>query len=281
MANKKSQDNIFASPLSEIVDFVFDEKVVDVFPGIIFLVILPFALLDLGVAEADLVQYIVANSLFGVFFASLTGNIAHITFRSFHLKESSLVGIAGSIAAMLVLSYIVVQPWYSRGIFNVVIILFLLYVLIAQLLYPSTARKKKKISRNKSFQLAVAGVAGGALSAASGTGGGAVTVPLLNHWLGINIKMAKSISLGMILLSSMIMTIANLLACGTVKYSVWQQGLVLFPIVLPLTIGVLIGAPMGVKVSHIVSSNRLSSIFAILLIVVIIEKLVEIIQLLS
>ena len=29
------QDNIFASPLSEIVDFVFDEKVVDVFPDMI------------------------------------------------------------------------------------------------------------------------------------------------------------------------------------------------------------------------------------------------------
>lgn len=34
--NKKSpQDNIFSSPLSEIVDFVFDENVVDVFPDMI------------------------------------------------------------------------------------------------------------------------------------------------------------------------------------------------------------------------------------------------------
>lgn len=35
MAKKTSQDNIFASPLEEIVDFVFDEKVVDVFPDMI------------------------------------------------------------------------------------------------------------------------------------------------------------------------------------------------------------------------------------------------------
>ena len=34
--NKKSQqDTIFASPLAELVDFVFDEKVVDVFPDMI------------------------------------------------------------------------------------------------------------------------------------------------------------------------------------------------------------------------------------------------------
>ena len=105
--------------------------------GIIFLVVLPFALLEFGVVEADLVQYIVANSLFGVFFASLAGNIAHITIRSFHLKESLLVGIAGSIAAILVLNFIVIQPWYTRWIFNVVIILFLLYILITQFLNPS------------------------------------------------------------------------------------------------------------------------------------------------
>jgi len=35
MSNKKSQDNIFASPLSETVDFVFDKNVVDVFPDMI------------------------------------------------------------------------------------------------------------------------------------------------------------------------------------------------------------------------------------------------------
>ena len=35
MTKKPLQDNIFASPLSEIVDFVFDDKVVDVFPDMI------------------------------------------------------------------------------------------------------------------------------------------------------------------------------------------------------------------------------------------------------
>ncbi len=35
MTKHSSQDTIFSSPLSEIVDFVFDEKVVDVFPDMI------------------------------------------------------------------------------------------------------------------------------------------------------------------------------------------------------------------------------------------------------
>ena len=35
MNKNTGQDNIFASPLSEIVDFVFDDKVVDVFPDMI------------------------------------------------------------------------------------------------------------------------------------------------------------------------------------------------------------------------------------------------------
>ncbi len=35
MKNKTPQDNIFASPLTEVVDFVFDQTVVDVFPDMI------------------------------------------------------------------------------------------------------------------------------------------------------------------------------------------------------------------------------------------------------
>lgn len=35
MSKETSQDNIFASPLSETIDFVFDENVVDVFPDMI------------------------------------------------------------------------------------------------------------------------------------------------------------------------------------------------------------------------------------------------------
>ena len=129
------------------------------------------------------------------------------------------------------------------------------------------------------MRLITSGIAGGTLSAASGVGGGAVTVPLLNHWLGINIKKAKSISLFMILISSMLMTIANLTVSSTEKYTEWQQGLILFPIAIPLAIGVVIGAPLGVKASHMMSSRTLSIIFALLLIIVIIEKLVELYQL--
>ena len=243
--------------------------------GIVFLAILPFTLVEFGILETDLVQHIVANSLFGVFFASLSGNIAHITTRSFYLRESILVGIAGSLAAILVLNFIVIQSWYTRWIFNVIIILFLLYILITQFLNPDQTGKHRHNKRKNSFQLATAGIAGGILSAASGTGGGAVTVPLLNRLLGMDIKKAKSISLSMILLSSMIMTLINLFVLDVEKYSDWQQGLIIFPIAIPLTIGVIISAPLGVHLSHKVSSRTLNTIFAVLLFVIIIEKLVE------
>lgn len=247
--------------------------------GIIFLAVLPFALIEFGVSESSLVQLIVANSLFGVFFASLAGNIAHFTSKLFYPKESLLVGIAGSISATLILTFIVIQPWYSRWVFNLVIILFLIYVLIMQFKKGRNSGNQKNINRVSSMRLMTSGIAGGTLSAASGAGGGAVTVPLLNHWLGINIKKAKSISLFMILISSLLMTIANLTVSGTEKYTEWQQGLILFPIAIPLTIGVVIGAPLGVKASHMMSSRTLSIIFVFLLIIVIIEKLVELYQL--
>jgi uncharacterized membrane protein YfcA len=249
--------------------------------GIISLAVLPFALSEYGVIEIALVQFIVANSLFGVFFASLAGNIAHIASRMFYPRESLLVGVSGSVMAIFILDFIVVQSWYNRWIFNIVIIIFLIYILLAQFLKLDESRKSVDKKKDQPLRFILAGIAGGALSAASGTGGGAITVPILSQWLGLNIKKAKSISLAMIFLSSGIMTLVNLSIPHVSIYSELQVGLILFLVAIPITAGVVIGAPFGVKISHMMASRVLASIFAILVTVVIIEKLVEINQLLG
>lgn len=247
--------------------------------GIIFLLILPFSLIDFGIIEQNLVRFIVANSLFGVFFASLAGNITHISTKTFHLREVSFVALAGSLAAIFTLEFIVLQEWYTRWIFNLLVILFLIYILLTRFLRYLKNEDENDRSEPKPFHLSIAGLAGGVLSALSGTGGGAITVPILNHWLKMDIKIAKSVSLGMILLSSMVMTFSNLFKSDVYQYSDWQQGLILYPIVIPLTLGVIIGAPLGVKSSHKMTSRTISGIFAILIIIVILEKFLELYQL--
>ena len=56
---------------------------------------------------------------------------------------------------------------------------------------------------------------------------------------------------------------------------VFQIGFIVFPVTLIMCIGVLIGTPLGIKSSKIISSKMLRILFSILMIVVIIKKIYE------
>lgn len=51
--------------------------------GMVFIIVLPFALLERSVPESEMVPYTIAHSLFGIFFASLSGNAAHVQTKTF------------------------------------------------------------------------------------------------------------------------------------------------------------------------------------------------------
>src|SRR5699024_5475830 len=112
---------------------------------------------------------------------------------------------------------------------------------------------KNKFIREVPFskrRLGLAGVAGGVVSALSGLGGGTVIVPILNSAMKMNIKKAKSISFGMIFFSALFMTLFNLLEKPTTDFAPFHIGFVVFPIVVPLSIGVVLASPFGVRVSR-------------------------------
>ena len=91
----------------------------------------------------------------------------------------------------------------------------------------------------------------------------------------MDIKKAKTISLGVIGLTALSLTIFNLfsqLQCNTVDH---QVGLIVFPVTLMMSTGVIIGTPIGVKVSHKLSSGSLRIIFSAVLIIVIFKKIYE------
>ena len=99
-------------------------------------------------------------------------------------------------------------------------------------------------------------------------------MPLLNVGLKMNIKKAKSISLGVIFLTSMAITAYNL-------FTVPEQlvgpgkGYILFPIVIPIAIGVFFSTPVGVRMSRKSPAFVISYVFAFFIGVVIIKKVVD------
>ncbi|MFP4091418.1 MAG: sulfite exporter TauE/SafE family protein, partial [Cyclobacteriaceae bacterium] len=240
--------------------------------GIIYILILPLALRNAGVPELEVAQYIVANSIFGTTAASLFGSITLIKHKDFYLKEVLLVGISGIITSYALLYFFVNTPLFSEKIFNAAVILFLLLILLTS--FGKLQQKllfSKPVSNEQRWYIST-GCLSGAMSALSGLGGGTVVVPLLKSGLHMDIKRARSISLGVIFIVSGFITLFNLLEEPNFAYQGGNLGYIVFPVVLPMSLGVLLSSSFGVKVSRKISSQIISYIFAAFLLLVIIRK---------
>ncbi len=241
--------------------------------GIIYLLVFPFFLNRLGIPAGQLVQYTIANSIFGILFASLSGVVALIKTRRFYLRETLFIGSAGIVLAMLLLQTVVHTTWYSVEAFNVVVILLLSFLLYNTL---RNANRKQRFVRERParpLHMLLTGCASGAVAALSGLGGGVVVIPILNSLFRMNIKKAKSISLGVIGITSFAMTIYHLAgAPQTVATSTFTLGYIAFAMVLPVVLGVVLMAPVGVKLSKRTPSYLISYIFALFIVIVIVRK---------
>lgn len=243
--------------------------------GVIYIIILPYALSHIGVPNEEIVQYTIANSILGTFFASLSGNIAHLRKREFYPRQVLTVGIFAVVFSLLSLYFIVNTPWYDRDLFNTFVIALLLFILIRTIWLNRKKREPKEEPVHSPPVLAAAGTSGGIIASLSGLGGGAIIVPILNLGLHMDIKRAKSISLGVISMSSLAMTIFNSFESPRLPFTYHNWGYIVWPVALALSAGVVIGSPFGVKVSRNISSRTISFIFSAFLLVVIIKKSLE------
>lgn len=245
--------------------------------GMVFIIVLPFALLEIGVPESEIVQYTIANSLFGTFFASLSGNIAHVRTKTFYLREVLYIGISGAVASVLFLRYVVNTPYYSKPIFNVFLIVFLSFLLIRSYFIKEKKGEEGKTKRNP---LIVSGSLAGAISSLSGLGGGTVVIPMLNNYFRFDVKKAKSISIGMILISTGANVIYNMWATPMYDINYYNYGYIVMPIAISLSLGVMLAAPVGVITSLKMSSKKLKLVFAIFVAMIIVDKSIELISML-
>lgn len=245
--------------------------------GVIYILILPYALEHLGIPQEYLVQFTIANSISGIFFASCIANILNIRNRDFYPRESILVAFTGALISLLVLKLVVNTPFYTAEFFNLLLVVFLTYMLISSAVrFKETG--KNEVQVRDPARLGITGGLGGALSALTGLGGGAVIVPMLNTWMNMDIKKARAISLIMIFLTSMTITIFNLFERIPNYHINGSYGFIFTPVMVPLAAGVISGSPVGVWISRKLSSKIISVIFAVFLLIVLIEKLIRLLN---
>ena len=244
--------------------------------GIIYIVVIPVALSGIGVPRDEIVQYTIANSVFASFFSSLSANVILIKNQVFYVREVLIMGCIGIVASLLLLQYVVNTSWYSKDTFNLVIVVLLLYMLLKTILNASNGKAEKTKEHSKfDLKLGLAGLAGGAVSALSGLGGGVVIIPILHTIFNMDIRKANAISLGVIGVTSFMMTIFSMLENVKSPTVLYHTGYIIFPVALSLAAGVVIASPFGVKASKMISSQLLAYLFSFFLALVIIRKIIE------
>jgi len=243
--------------------------------GLIYIFALTSLFTFLGIDPELFPELTVANSIFAVFFASGAATITLIRRKEFYLKEVLFVTLGSVLASILGLKYLVLSSWYSVEVFNVVIIILLLYMLyrvISKILQESKEPVSKDVKSMK-LPFLIAGASGGLIASLSGLGGGVVIVPILHTYLKLDMKKTRSISLGVILITSFFMTIYNSLQ--TVQLEVGHVGLLIPSYTLFIVLGVLIASPFGVKIGSRWSSKKIAIIYSVFLILFLLKKITE------
>ncbi|MDA3904475.1 MAG: sulfite exporter TauE/SafE family protein [Bacteroidales bacterium] len=239
--------------------------------GIFYILIFPYLIEARGFPSELTAQFAIANSLFGIMVASGMSLISYKRKGKFPIKEILTVGIASAIIAYFSLNFIVLQVWFSKIIFNIFIIILMIYILLK--MYLELNLEKKENGKITVAQGIASGGIAGFVSALSGLGGGIIIIPLLTFRFKISLVKAKTISLAMIFISSLTMTINNLIVqpYQTIE-SVKTIGYIIPSCIIPITIGVLIGSPLGVKWSTSLKRKYLDLLFMVFVIIVLIEK---------
>lgn len=245
--------------------------------GILFVVVLPYFLVQSGISSESLAPYIVANSLFATFASSVSANITLYRLGKFRLKPIVIIALAASVVSSLMIRFVVIQPWFSAQVFNGLLLVLLFATLLRTLFYKEQKDELRTVDQLKLQDMTVVGFVTGIIQPLSGLGGGVIMIPMLNTLERLNIKDAANLSIGVVGLTSMVNAISMAQSTIDVKLSVAHTGYLVWPIALMLSVGVMIGAPIGVKLAQTLSSRIIRITFVSLMLAVIGVKAVELV----
>lgn len=244
--------------------------------GVIYVFILEIVFIEMGILPQEIPQFTIANSMFAIFFTSLSANITLIKIKQFYLKTVLLIASGSIVTSLLVLEFVVNTSWFSKEKFNYILIVLLFYMLIRIFLEKQEIGFEKEIEQIKKPFWVISGMAAGCIASLSGLGGGIVMMPIFTSFLKLNIKKAKSISLGVICITALMITFSNFLEIPKSNVPTFSQGIIIFPVALLLSLGI-ISAPLGVKFAQKWSSKTIKIIYIIFLTLFIVKKIVNIV----
>ena len=241
--------------------------------GIIYVLVIPAALHHLGVPPTEIAQYTIANSLFAILVASSLVNYQHFK-QKIYVKELILIGTFSSISSILSLKYIVNTHHYTLFTYNLITLVFIIFLFINTIIKINRPLSSAMESPN-TLWYPIIGILGGLISSFSGLGGGIVIIPFLVSFLHQDIKKSSIISSGVIMLTAFVSTIYNLWEKPVHQLPIFSLGYIVLPISLALIMGVLLTSTAGVAYSRKLSSSKITLIYSMFLFIVILKKTIE------
>jgi uncharacterized membrane protein YfcA len=248
--------------------------------GLIYVLVIPEALKAFGVNIADIPKLTIANSLFAIFIGSLAVNYLHFK-EKIYVREILLVGLPSVLSAIFFIRYLVNTPYYSIVHFNLITLLIMVYLLVSTYLKRVDEPIQNHSFRYQQLSLLAIGVLSGALAALSGLGGGIVVIPMLHILMHYPIKQASVVSSGVIMVSTLLSSIYNFFQSPAHPIEVSHSGMIVWPVVMLLSVGVAISSGYGVRYAKKLSPERIRHIFLIIVLIVILKKVTELLHILS
>ena len=240
--------------------------------GVVYVVILTHYFEKLQLGNIEMVRFILSNSFFAILFSSLIGSYQQIRMKNFYLNEV-LMAASTAVTTWVIMTLLIIHfDWYSKRVFTIIFIVTLIASAIKMFLTSKNGSASEYKDRLPKKVYAIVGIFTGIFSALSGLGGGVITVPALSDYMKLKIRKATSISLGIIPFLSAASFI--LYALAKPEENVTSTLGYLYPkLVIPMVIGGLFTAPLGVRLSNKLSEKTTRLFFVLLLLIVTVRML--------
>lgn len=235
--------------------------------GIIFVLIFSHYLLKSTMPVALVVPAIVANSMFAIFFAGISGSIKQYNNKNFFFKPIISTAIPAVICSIGMTWFIQAGTWYTKERFAIFFIALLIYMAWRTLKGKETEVNATKESDSR-LQFIFIGSLSGFIAALSGIGGGVIMVPFFMAYMGMSIKKATGVSLGVITLMALFTSLFSMFLDNR-SPDHHTLGLIVPALALPVALGSVFFAPLGVSLAAKASPKLIRSVFGIFLLLVI------------
>jgi uncharacterized protein len=259
--------------------------------NVLYIPVFSFLLTKIGFHDEELSRAIIANALFILVFTGSAVSWKQFKVGNFFLKEILLTASTGATTAFLICLLIKSGDWYDKKTFDLVFTCLLFVTLIRLFtsrknaesteksieFYENSKKEDPSVSAaflSQKLPFLLVGIVTGALTAFSGLGGSIIMIPLFTEFVGLSMKKAHSISVGVVPL--MALTISTFYFFGhpnVVSLPASQFGYLNLSIVAPVILGSMITAPFGVQAAHKVKPRTQKLVFATIVSVVLFKML--------